>query len=269
MVGAWLAAFRLDDATVHHPATRDSLSSPFETGWDLSYLVSINFGQREARVTSTIIILALIAAFLGLRLYSALGKHGSDPEVMPRPEEQPRTAPQAAPAAQPLEAPRLRSAVPLAGMVYEPSAEIGIRAVLAADRSFDVGRFLQGAQAAYRMILEAYWKGDKQALRELCDADSFDAFAEEIDARATRGETLDNRLVTIDRAIITNATVNDGVARLTVRFDADIAAITRDGEGRIIAGSMTDAVATHDVWSFVRVIDSRDPNWLLDETDAD
>jgi predicted lipid-binding transport protein (Tim44 family) len=76
-------------------------------------------------------------------------------------------------------------------------------------------------------------------------------------------------LVTIDRAIITNATVNDGVARLTVRFDADIAAITRDGEGRIIAGSMTDAVATHDVWSFVRVIDSRDPNWLLDETDAD
>ena len=231
-------------------------------------LSTITLGQREARVTSTIIILALIAAFLGLRLYSALGKHGSDPEVAPRPDEQPRTAPVTAPAAQPQETPRLRSVTPVAGSVYEPAAEIGIRAVLAADRSFDVSRFLHGAQAAYRMILEAYWKGDKDALRELCDADSFEAFAEEIDARAARGETLDNRLVTIDRAIITDASVNNGIARLTVRFDADIAAITRDGEGRIIAGSMTDAVATHDVWSFVRSIGSRDPNWLLDETDA-
>ena len=53
-----------------------------------------------------------------------------------------------------------------------------------------------------------------------------------------------------------------------MRFESDIAAITRDGEGRIIAGSMTDAVATKDVWSFVRAIGSRDPNWLLDETDA-
>lgn len=220
-------------------------------------------------MTSTIIILALIAAFLGLRLYSALGKHGSDPEALPRAEEQPRTAPQAATPALALEGPPQRGTSPVAGLVYEPSAEIGIRAVLAADRSFDVGRFLQGAQAAYRMILEAYWKGDKEALRELCDSDSFEAFAEEMDARAGRGETLDNRLVTVDRAVITAASVHAGVARVTVRFDADIAAITRDSDGRIVAGSMTDAVATQDVWSFVRSIGSRDPNWLLDETDAD
>ena len=86
--------------------------------------------KRETRVTSTIIILALIAAFLGLRLYSALGKHGSDQEVMPRAEEQPRTAPLAAPLAPPAEAPRAPSSTAAAGMVYEPAAEIGIRAVL-------------------------------------------------------------------------------------------------------------------------------------------
>jgi predicted lipid-binding transport protein (Tim44 family) len=224
--------------------------------------------QRERRVTSTIIILALIAAFLGLRLYSALGKHGSDQEVMPRPEEQPRTAPQAAPLAPPAETPRARVSGPATGVVYEPEAEIGIRAVLAADRQFDVGRFLHGAQAAYRMILEAYWKGDKDALRGLCDEDSYQAFADAIDARAERGETLDNRLVTVDRAVITDASVNGNIARVSVRFDADIAAITRDSEGRIVAGSMTDAMATHDVWSFVRTVGSREPSWLLDETDA-
>lgn len=219
-------------------------------------------------MTSTIIILALIAAFLGLRLYSALGKHGSDQEVMPRAEERPRTAPVAAPLAPPAEVPSMPAPTATSGMVYEPAAEIGIRAVLAADRSFDVGRFLHGAQAAYRMILEAYWKGDKDGLRELCDTDSYEAFAEAIDARTGRGETLDNRLVTVDRAVITEASVNGSLARVTVRFESDIAAITRDGEGRIIAGSMTDAVATKDVWSFVRTIGSRDPNWLLDETDA-
>jgi predicted lipid-binding transport protein (Tim44 family) len=219
-------------------------------------------------VTATIIILALIAAFLGLRLYSVLGKHGNESEQMlPRAEERAR-----APAAPPVPvvdgAPRAAPAPSPADFVYEPAAEIGIRAILAADRSFDVGRFVGGAKAAYRMILEAYWKGDKAALQELCDADSYQAFAEAIDARVERGETLDNRLITIDRAVITRARLDGRTARVVVRFDADIAAITRDADGRAIAGSMTDAVETQDEWSFVRAIDSSDPNWLLDETDA-
>lgn len=221
-------------------------------------------------MTATIVILALIAAFLGLRLYSVLGKHGGDQEpVLPRAEDRPRPAPVTGQTAPVLDAPR--TATPPQGdmMVYDPAAEIGIRAILSADRSFDVGRFLNGSQAAYRMILEAYWKGDRDTLRGLCDADSYDAFDAAITDRESRGETLDNRLVTIDRATITQASLSHGTARITVRFDADIAAITRDGDGRIVAGSMTDAVATQDVWSFVRAIDSKDPNWLLDETDAE
>jgi predicted lipid-binding transport protein (Tim44 family) len=221
-------------------------------------------------VTATIVILALIAAFLGLRLYSVLGKHGGDQEpVLPRAEERPRAAPVANQPAPVIDAPRGSAPTASDAMVYEPSAEIGIRAILAADRSFDVGRFLNGSQAAYRMILEAYWKGDRDTLRGLCDDDSYDAFDTAITDRKARGETLDNRLVTIDRATIVAASLAHGLARITVRFDADIAAITRDGDGRIVAGSMTDAVATQDVWSFTRPIDSRDPNWLLDETDAD
>lgn len=221
-------------------------------------------------MTATIVILALIAAFLGLRLYSVLGKHGGDQEpVLPRAEDRPRAPQVAAPPVQVADTPRSASTPSSETMVYDPAAEIGIRAILSADRSFDVGRFLGGAQAAYRMILEAYWKGDRDALRGLCDADSYDAFDTAITERETRGETLDNRLVTIDRATITQASLSHGTARITVRFDADIAAITRDGDGRIVAGSMTDAVATQDVWSFVRAIDSKDPNWLLDETDAE
>ncbi|MEQ1725514.1 MAG: Tim44/TimA family putative adaptor protein [Sphingopyxis sp.] len=219
-------------------------------------------------MTPTIIILAMIAAFLGFRLYSALGKHGrSDDPFLPRTEERPRTAPVAPP---PTAADAVHPATPAhnSGMVYEPAAGIGIRAIMSADRSFDVGRFMAGAQGAYRLILEAYWQGDKDALRTLCDDDSYAAFADAIDARVARGETLSNRLVVIDKAVIVDAGLAAGRAHITVRFDADIAAVTHDADGKIVAGSMTDASATQDVWSFTRVIANKDPNWLLDETDA-
>ena len=38
-------------------------------------------------------------------------------------------------------------------------------------------------------------------------------------------------------------------------------------DGNVIAGSLTDAVDTHDVWTFARTLKSDDPNWKLSETD--
>jgi predicted lipid-binding transport protein (Tim44 family) len=160
------------------------------------------------------------------------------------------------------------SATDTAGLVYEPSAEAGLRQLLANDRNFDAGRFMEGARAAYRMILEAFWKGDRETLRDLCDDDSYDAFVEAIDAREARGETLENRLIRIDSAKITAAELNRGEARITVRYHADISAITRDADGKLIAGSMSDAAQTDDLWTFRRQIGSNDPNWLLDEAES-
>ncbi len=71
----------------------------------------------------------------------------------------------------------------------------------------------------------------------------------------------------IERAVISEAAVEGKVARITVRFDADIAAVTRDQDGNVVAGSMTDAVETHDIWTFARNLRSDDPNWKLVETD--
>lgn len=217
----------------------------------------------------SIVLLAMVAAFLGLRLYSVLGKrtgHEQEP-VLPRAEE--RSLPGAA------RVPDLGEATPtgdapaaVPGTVYEPAAEVGVRAVLAADRSFDAGRFINGAESAYRMILEAFWAGDRDTLRDLCDADTYAAFDLAIAAREERGETLDNRLVRIDSARIAAADVTRGVARITVAYTADIVAVTRGKDGAVVAGSMSDAVETHDRWTFVRDISSNDPNWKLDETES-
>ncbi len=209
-----------------------------------------------------VVLLAMVAGFLAMRLYSVLGKRTGHEQPLPRAaEERPAT----------LSVPRSVSPVAevreIANRNIEPRAEPGLRSIVAGEPGFDVGQFLEGAQAAYRMVLEAFWTGDEATLAELAEDDVRAAFVEAIAVRNAAGEVLDNRLVTIERAIIADASLSGRDARITVRFDADIAAITRDAEGNVIAGSMTDAVETHDVWTFARTLKSNDPNWKLADTD--
>jgi predicted lipid-binding transport protein (Tim44 family) len=154
-------------------------------------------------------------------------------------------------------------------MAYLPTAGPGVRALLAADPSFDVARFLEGAKSAYRMVLEAYWRGDAAALRPYVDDHVYETFAGAIQQREKDGFVLDNRLVNVEQSLITGASAEHDLAVVTVRFEADIAAVTRNRDGEVVAGSLSDAVQTRDVWTFRRAIGSRDPNWLLIETDEE
>jgi predicted lipid-binding transport protein (Tim44 family) len=217
-------------------------------------------------VTFTIVLLALVAAFLGLRLYSVLGKRtGHEQEPVTR---QPLDT--GAPVIrQPVAMGESAPALPQGDMTnVELAAQSGLRAIANADRQFDAGLFIEGGKSAYKLVLEAYWQGDKDTLKFLCDDDVYESFAEAIDGRLERGETLENRLVRIDEARIVDANYDHPVARITLRLDADIAAMVKDKDGNVIGGSMTDAVETHDVWTFMRDVKSGDRNWKLDETDS-
>ncbi len=215
---------------------------------------------------TVIIILALVALFIGLRLYSVLGErtgHEQQPILKPADPEtmlEPRVS-------QPSMAPP--SAGDPGDLAYLPTAGPGVRAILAADPTFDVAHFLEGAKAAYRMVLEAYWKGDLDAMKAHVDAHVLEAFSDAAKQRAKEGLTLDNRLVAIEQAVIAEAALDETVATVTVRFEADIAAVTRDKDGEVVAGSLSDAVQTRDLWTFRRDISARDPNWLLIETDEE
>jgi predicted lipid-binding transport protein (Tim44 family) len=217
-------------------------------------------------VTFEIVLLAMVAAFLGLRLYSVLGKRtGHEQEPAPRKVADDR---QPAIVRQPIGQPEPLSSGALAGSEQvDVTANSGLRSIANADRQFDPMLFLEGAKSAYRLVLEAYWKGDKDALRFLCDEDVYDSFSEAIDARIERGETLENRLVRIEEARIIDASFDHPVARITIQFDADIASLIKGADGNIIGGSMTDAVEAHDIWTFFRDVKGNDRNWKLDETD--
>jgi len=213
-------------------------------------------------VTVEIVLLAMVALFVGLRLYSVLGRRTGH-------EQQPVTRPEAVPGAESV--PTMTDVAPErsepSGLAYEDKAATGIRAIISADPSFDVSRFLEGAQAAYRMILEAYWKGDRDELSQLAGDEVRAAFEQAITERDAAGHKLDNRLIAIERAVIEEAELVGREASISVRFDADIAAITRTEAGEVVAGSLTDAIVTHDIWTFRRTLGSSDPNWLLVDTD--
>lgn len=210
-----------------------------------------------------IVILAMIAAFLGMRLYSVLGRRAEHEEesVPTRFDDKVNL-----PAAQQNAQPAIPRPSELAGVL--PAVEQGVREIAAADRRFDITSFLDGAKGAYGMVLEAFWNADKATLRELCDDDVYASFAGAIDAREKAGETLDNRLIRIEDIVIHSAELDGRTARVAVRFVADVAAVTRDKDGVMIAGSLDDAIETRDIWTFSREVTSATPDWILDETDA-
>jgi predicted lipid-binding transport protein (Tim44 family) len=215
---------------------------------------------------TVIVVLALVALFIGLRLYSVLGErtgHEQQPILKPA-DPDARVEPRPAqPAATP------HSASDSGDMAFLPTAGPGVRAILAADPAFDVARFLEGAKAAYRLILEAFWKGDVSTIRSHVDDHVFETFSSAIEQRDKDGLKLDNRLVAIEQVVIAEAEIERGVAVVTVRFEADIAAVTRNAQSEVVAGSLSDAVQTRDLWTFRRDIATHDPNWLLIETDEE
>jgi predicted lipid-binding transport protein (Tim44 family) len=194
--------------------------------------------------TVEIVILAMVAAFLGLRLYSVLGRRAEH-------EEQPRLEPK-------LDAPRMPApdlpdrggtGVPPRVLVpgVTPAIERALKEVALADKRFDLLAFIEGAKGAYRMVLEAFWSGDRETLAKLCDADVLETFVAAINAREAAGEKLTNRVVRIEDAVIVAASLDAGTAR--------------------IAGSLNDAIESRDVWTFARVTSAATPDWFVDETD--
>jgi len=216
---------------------------------------------------TAIVILALVALFIGLRLYSVLGERTGHEQPILKPADseaearvEPRPTERAGSSTVPAEPDDL---------AYLPTAGPGVRALLAADPGFDVARFLEGSKAAYRLILEAFWKGDVEAMRPYVDAHVLETFSGAVEQRTKDGLALDNRLVAIDQAVLAAVELERSVALVTVRFEADIAAVTRNSAGEVVAGSLSDAIQTRDRWTFRRDISSRDPNWLLVETDEE
>ncbi len=137
-----------------------------------------------------------------------------------------------------------------------------------ADPNFTPKSFIDGAKLAYEMIVDAFAKGDKAALKDLLAKDVHDGFAAAIDARAAAGQTIDSRFVGIDRADLKVIELDGNRASVTMKFVSEIISVSRAKDGSIVEGDAKDIREVTDVWTFERDITSRDPNWKLAATQA-
>jgi len=144
----------------------------------------------------------------------------------------------------------------------------GLDAIVASDRSFDAKHFIVGARGAYEMIVGAFATGDRKALKGLLSREVYDGFEAAIQDREAKGETVENKFVSLDTADIIGAELRNNTAQVTVRFVSQLISATRDKTGNVIDGSPDKVTEVTDVWTFARDVTARDPNWKLVATEA-
>ncbi|MES0884713.1 Tim44/TimA family putative adaptor protein [Roseibium sp. SCP14] len=143
-----------------------------------------------------------------------------------------------------------------------------LKQILSVDRSFEPEPFLQGARAAYEMIVMAFADGDKKALKNLLSRDVYEGFVAAIDDREKRGETIESTFVGIDKAEIVEAALKGSTAQVTVKIHSQLISATRDKAGEVVDGDPAKVTEVVDIWTFARDTSSRDPNWKLVATES-
>jgi len=139
----------------------------------------------------------------------------------------------------------------------------GLKAIAEADPTFTPKSFVEGAKAAYEMIVTAFAQGDRKTLKNLLDKDVYDGFEGVIAAREAAGQKVDFTFVGLPKIEIADAELDKRNALLTLRFHAEVVSATRDKDGTLIEGNADQVKTIADEWTFARNPKSRDPNWKL------
>jgi predicted lipid-binding transport protein (Tim44 family) len=210
-----------------------------------------------------LILFAMVAAFLVLRLRSVLGRR----QGFERPPQEARGAaeplrpvptavPDATPAAPPRGVPDART----------PAGQ-GLARIRAQDGGFDPASFLGGAEGAFRMIVEAFASGDRATLRNLLSDDTYAGFEQAIAARETAGESQRTEIRNVQDMSIEAADLRGSVAEITVRIVSDQINMVTAADGSVVSGhdGVTEIV---DLWTFQRDLRNSDPTWKLVGTGA-
>jgi predicted lipid-binding transport protein (Tim44 family) len=212
-----------------------------------------------------IIVFALIAGFLVYRLRSVLGQRSGEERQRPNPFA--TDANNQAPRDNVIPMPDRSRVVTPAVPVDEPfSLSAGIVQIQTADPSFEEKRFIQGAGAAFEIIVNAYATGDTATLRPLVSDDVYDSFSGEIRRRVAAGDSHETHIERIRTVELLEARLDGRNAVVTVKIVSDQMNVTRNAAGVILDGDPNRLLEVTDIWTFARNTRLKDPNWLLVET---
>ena len=128
--------------------------------------------------------------------------------------------------------------------------------------------FLKGAKIAYETIITDFSDNDNKliASKSLLSKQIYDQFNKALKERGLRGHFAEITFIGIKSADIKEHKKIDRVIQVTVDFVSEIITCIRDKEKKIISGNPDKIKTIYDTWTFSRDMRSNNPNWLLVNT---
>ena len=186
-----------------------------------------------------IILLAMIAGFIFLRLRRILGrKTGVEEDINSSFNQKTSEA---------------KSEVKLNSETFDEKAK---------------KEFLKGAQIAYETIVTNFSKGKLKDIKSLLDMNVYEQFNIALDERKSKNYSSETTFIGINSAEIKHHQQNKNMLEVTVEFVSEIISCIKDKENKIISGDPGKVKKVNDVWKFSKDGRSTNPNWLLIDTQA-
>ena len=127
--------------------------------------------------------------------------------------------------------------------------------------------FLKGAKLAYEMIITSFAKGEKSVLKPLVDKKIFQNFSQEIEERKTKNLKSELTFVGLKSVKINDFQKKDNVYTFTVNFVCEIITCLRDKENKVLEGNPDEIKTVKDTWKFSKNMWNNSPNWILTGTE--
>ena len=214
----------------------------------------------SSELDPTLILLGLAALFIFWRLRAVLGQR-SGTERPTQQTETPNTMVQ--------NVVSINRDPPL-GLTNEDSAtQQALKEIKKLDPEFTIPHFIEGAKIAHETILDAFANGKLDVLKSLLAPLVFQSFAAEIQRMKTENLTRIHKFVGINSANISSAELESSKATIAVQFESDMISAIIDQNQKPLTGDPNLVRHMSEVWSFERVLNSKDPNWKLVGTGAE
>ena len=125
--------------------------------------------------------------------------------------------------------------------------------------------FLSGAKIAYETIITDFSDNDNKITtsKPLLSNKIFDQFNDALKERSAKGHYAEITFIGVNSAIIKEHKKNNNILQVTVDFVGEVITCIRDKEKKIISGNPEKIKKIYDTWVFSRDIKSTNPNWQL------
>ena len=126
--------------------------------------------------------------------------------------------------------------------------------------------FINGAKIAYEAIITNFASGNLKEVKYLLHKKIFDQFDEAIKERNNQGLFSETTFIGINSADVKEHKQNNNMLEVTVNFVSEIISCVKDKDKKIISGDPDTIKKVYDTWKFSRDSKSTSPNWLLIDT---